>query len=133
MSEQTETPVTLAALPKVGETLATGTFAGIITQQDGTHVAVILLPNQAEDLTWQAAMDWAAEQGGQLPTRPIAAMLLANVNAKLQSADWHWTNETQFNSASYAWYCTFYDGYQITIHKSYQGCAVAVRLIPLTA
>jgi hypothetical protein len=46
MSEQTETPVTLAALPKVGETLATGTFAGIITQQDGTHVAVILLPNQ---------------------------------------------------------------------------------------
>jgi hypothetical protein len=133
MSDQTH-PTTIAFkdLPKVGEALASGTFAGILTLQDSTHVAVVLLPNRGDELTWQAAMDWASEQGGTLPSRPAAALLFANLKDKLHP-DWHWTNETHVNNASYAWYCDFGLGGQDLYHKSYDGCAVAVRLIHLTA
>ncbi len=102
------TALALAALPALGAPLAGGTFAGVITQKDGQHVAVVLLPAQAEDVAWQAAMDWATEQGGQLPTRPMAALLFANVKPQLRER-WHWTNETldlgddDDDDASYAW------------------------------
>lgn len=129
------TALALAALPALGAPLAGGTFAGVITQKDGQHVAVVLLPAQAEDIAWQAAMDWATEQGGQLPTRPMAALLFANVKPQLRER-WHWTNETLdlgADDASYAWYCTFSYGYQDDTRKSNEGCAVAVRCIPLSA
>tara|TARA_Y100001972_G_scaffold103866_1_gene130466 strand:+ start:166 stop:585 length:420 start_codon:yes stop_codon:yes gene_type:complete len=132
------TALALAALPALGAPLAGGTFAGVITQKDGQHVAVVLLPAQAEDVAWQAAMDWATEQGGQLPTRPMAALLFANVKPQLRER-WHWTNETldlgddDDDDASCAWICDFYYGGQSYDHKSYEGCAVAVRCIPLSA
>lgn len=127
----------LAALPALGAPLDGGIFAGVITQKDGQHVAVVLLPAQGEELAWQAAMDWAAEQGGQLPTRPMAALLFANVKAQLRKR-WHWTDETFVDEddeedASCAWYCLFFNGYQGSGHRSYGGCAVAVRCIPLSA
>ena len=103
----TATTITIAALPAIGAALAGGTFA---------------------DLTWQQAGEWAAEQGGLLPTRPVAALLFANVKAQLQP-EWHWTADE--HSASYAWDCTFSDGNQFSLRKSYEGSAVAVRrLIP---
>ncbi|MBN8749494.1 MAG: DUF1566 domain-containing protein [Variovorax sp.] len=132
------TALALAALPALGAPLAGGTFAGVITQKDGQHVAVVLLPAQAEDVAWQAAMDWATEQGGQLPTRPMAALLFANVKPQLRER-WHWTNETldlgddDDDDASYAWICDFSYGGQSYDLKSYEGCAVAVRCIPLSA
>lgn len=131
------TALALAALPALGAPLDGGTFAGVITQKDGQHVAVVLLPAQGEDLAWQAAKDWAVEQGGQLPTRPMAALLFANVKAQLRNR-WHWTDETFVDEddeedASYAWYCSFYDGSQSYGRKRYGGCAVAVRCIPLSA
>ncbi|MBS0427575.1 MAG: DUF1566 domain-containing protein [Proteobacteria bacterium] len=131
------TALTLAALPALAAPLEGGTFAGVITQQDGQHVAVVLLPAQGEDLAWQAAKDWAAEQGGQLPTRPMAALLFANVKAQLRER-WHWTDETFVDEddeedASSAWYCGFSYGTQYGTHKSSEGCAVAVRCIPLSA
>ncbi len=124
------TTITLAALPAIGAALAGGTFAGLTTLPNGTHHAVVLLPGKGDDLTWQQAGEWAAEQGGALPTRPVAALLFANVQAQLQP-EWHWTADE--HSASYAWSCNFFYGSQDYDRKSCEGSAVAVRLIPLSA
>ena len=123
-----ETSLTLSQLPAMGEPLEGGTFAGIVTMPDGKHVAVVLLPERGEDLDHPAAAAWAQELGGQLPTRPIAAMLFANCTPLLQPR-WHWCLETA--GASYAWICDFNLGHQFSYRKSLEGSAVAVRLIPL--
>ena len=121
--------LSLVTLPALGSPLEGGTFAGVITKKNGAHCAVILLPEQGADLNWKNALAWAEKQGGELPTRPVAAMLFANVKDKLQP-HWHWTSE---ENASYAWLCYFDCGNQNGNHKSYEGSAVAVRLIPITA
>jgi hypothetical protein len=122
--------LTIANLPAIGTDLDGGTFAGLTTRQDGTHHAVILLPEHGTRIEWKQALTWANKQGGELPTRPVASLLFANVKDKLQPG-WHWTSEE--DDASYAWYCNFGNGYIHLNHKSYEGSAVAVRLIPLTA
>ena len=123
-------PIVLSTLPALGADFSGGTFAGITTRADGTHCAVVLLPGKGEGLTWTKAKTWAKKQGGELPTRPVAAMLFANVKPAL-SPDWHWTAD-EYN-ASFAWDCDFDDGFQNDTHKSYELAAVAVRLIPLSA
>lgn len=133
MTEITTAPITqltLATLPALGTQLDTGIFAGLTTRKDGIHCAVVLLPEQGTQLTWKKAIEWAAEQGGELPSRPVAAMLFANAKAQLKPA-WHWTSEQE--DASYAWHCYFDYGYVYHDRKSYEGSAVAVRLIPITA
>lgn len=129
MSTLTAT-LTVAQLPALGAPLEGGSFAGITTQPDGTHCAVVLLPAQGTDLDWPAAKAWAADQGGELPSRPVAALLFANVKAQLRPR-WHWTADE--DGASYAWSCYFSYGDQSYDHKSYECGAVAVRLIHLTA
>ena len=123
--------ITVAALPALNAPLDGGIFAGITTQKDGTHCAVVRLPENGTGLTWKKAIAWATKQGGELPTRPVAALLFANVKASLPSG-WHWTSEE--DDASYAWGCYFVVGYQYSLTlKSYEGGAVAVRLIPIVA
>lgn len=118
----------LNELPKLGEALECGTFAGITTIPDGTHCAVVLLPDRKTNIKWKAAMDWAKALDAELPSRPVAALLFANVKGKL-SGDWHWTRDE--DGASYAWLCYFGDGDQEPRPKSYEGAAVAVRMIPI--
>ena len=126
------TPATtsFATLPALGESFEGGIFAGIYTRTDGTHCAIVRLPENGTQLTWKKALTWATKHGGELPTRPVAALLFANVKASLR-AGWHWTSEEI--DASYAWNCYFVNGLQSLSLKSYEGSAVAVRLIPLTA
>ena len=128
-----------ADLPALGAELDSGRFCGITTLKDGTHSAVILLPAKAgKRLAWSDAMAWAQEAGGQLPSRPVAALLYANAKDQLEQG-WHWTSDELHtdtgdqDDVSSAWHCHFYYGYQHDNHKSYEGGAVAVRLIPLTA
>ena len=123
--------VVLSALPSLGSNFKGGTFAGITTRSDGTHCAVVLLPVTAEDITWEAAKAWAVEQGGELPTRPVAALLFANVQPAL-SPEWHWTADEY--TASSARYCFFTNGNQLNcLRKTNELAAVAVRLIPLSS
>ena len=124
--------IEFAALPSLGEELAGGRFVGIITTVSGVHCAVVLLPAHAEDVTWEDAKAWAAEQGGELPTRPVAALLYALSKPALQP-HWHWISDEYEFDASSAWRCNFYFGLQNGAYKSYEGCAVAVRLIPVGA
>jgi len=121
--------ISLSTLPALGAALHGGTFAGLTTKQDGTHHAVILLPDQGTDLTWKKACNWAQKLEAELPSRPVAALLFANVKDQLRPK-WHWTSEGY--DASYAWSCNFGNGGQNYHHESYEGAAVAVRLIPLT-
>lgn len=117
-----------ASLPAIGADLNGGIFFGITTRKDGAHCAAILLPDQSEKLTWKKAMNWAKKLDAELPSRPVAALLFANLKDKLTPA-WHWTSDE--DDASYAWDCNFYYGGQYHHHKSHAGSVVAVRLIPL--
>jgi len=119
--------ISLSTLPDLGAALHGGTFAGLTTRKDGSHCAVVLLPDQGTDLTWKTAVNWAQKLDAELPSRPVTALLFANVKDQLRPK-WHWTSESY--DASFAWGCDFYDGYQYNYHES--GAAVAVRLIPLT-
>lgn len=122
--------IKFADLPTLGAPFEGGTFAGITTHPDGTHHAVALLPDQGSDLTHPQAVAWAKALGATLPTRPVAALLFANTKALLRE-EWHWCPETA--GASYAWLCYFDYGYQLHTRKRFEGSAVAVRLIPLSA
>ena len=124
--------ITLAALPAINQPFAGGLFAGLTTLPNGTHAAVALLPDQGTGLTWAAAQAWAAERQAVLPTRPQAALVFANLRQHLRKRA-HWTSETHEDDASYAWCCYFCYGSTVTSPKSFEGCAVALRLIPLTA
>ena len=124
--------IKFTALPALGEDLAGGRFAGIITTVSGFHCAVVLLPAHADDLTWERAKTWAAEQGGELPTRPVAALLYALSKAHLKKR-WYWIAEEYEFDASYAWYCDFTGGDQDNDLKRFEGCAIAVRLIPVVS
>lgn len=120
--------ITLDQLPALGADLNGGTFAGMTTRKDGTHCAVVLLHTKpSERMAWADAIAWAKKQGGELPSRPVAALLFANVKDKLELG-WHWTSEE--DGASYAWHCNFYGG-QNYCRKGYEGWVVAVRLIPV--
>lgn len=118
-------------LPAVGQPLEGGLFAGLTTKPDGTHCAVVLLADKpTKDLAWKAAMNWAEKLGAELPSRPVSALLFANLKAEFDPS-WHWTSE-QYDS-SYAWTQGFDYGTQGNTGKSFQARARAVRLIQLTA
>ncbi|WAL81515.1 hypothetical protein OYT13_16890 [Pandoraea sp. XJJ-1] len=130
-----------SSLPQLRGELAGGTFRGITTRKDGTHCAVILLPNRAtEQRNWQACVDWAREAGGELPTRSVFHLLrLSATKEELAEGGWYYTADLlsddtgDEDDAAYAWGCDLsYGGTNVTL-KSYEGLAVAVRLIPLTA
>ena len=117
--------ISLSTLPALGAALHGGIFAGLTTRKDGSHCAVVLLPDQGTALTWKKAGNWAQKLEAELPSRPAAILLFANVKDQLRPA-WHWTSESF--DASYAGICFFYDGSQGNGHKSYEGSAVAIRL-----
>lgn len=127
---KTET-ISFASLPALGAELAGGIFRGVITLKSGQHAAVIQLPNKAQErMAWKDAMAWAKDAGGELPTRPISALLYATAKSDFEK-DWYWTNEEY--SASSAWYCYFRTGGQYGTHKLSGGRAVSVRTIHLVA
>jgi hypothetical protein len=119
----------LSSLPAVGQPLQAGLFAGLTTKRDGTHCAVVLLPDKpAKDVAWKPAMTWAKKLKAELPTRPVAALLFANLKGEFEER-WHWTSE---EDGSGAWVQYFINGTQSIFGKSWEGRARAVRLIQLT-
>ena len=118
-------------------------YAGTVLDADGNvKHHLVLLPNRPDaDLTWQAAMDWAASVGGQLPDRQEQALLYANCKPHLKPK-WHWSREEhhlnpklywsrkEHPKASYAWFCTFTNGSHYGHPKSFEVSAVAVRQFP---
>ncbi len=106
-------------------------YAGLVLTDDGkpsNHL--VLLPGQAEDITWEAAKTWAKEAGGTLPTRPEAALLYANAKSHFE-AEWYWCAE-EYSDRS-AWFQGFGNGNQLSTGKSAELRARAVRLIQIDA
>lgn len=64
-----------------------------------------------------------------LPSRLELLAVQQMARQLLPETDWGWTS-TQ-DGASSAWSCDFHDGFQLSLHKSYKGSAVAVRRLTL--
>lgn len=108
-------------------------YAGLILGKDGKpDEHLFLRPGHADKLNWANAIKWVADTGGRLPTRQEQALLYANCRPHLKPT-WYWSCESYEGDASYAWVCNFGYGLQFNNRKSYEGSAVAVRSIPLTA
>lgn len=110
--------------------LATGQYnAGLILKEDGTpDYWLIGLPGELEATTWQQGMNWAKEQGGDLPTRRELNLLRANARKEFKDY-WYWSNEK--NESSWAW-CQFFSyGYLRSSHRTTEFRARAVRRLPI--
>jgi hypothetical protein len=88
---------------------------------------LILLPGDIETKNWKAAMEWADEQGGELPNRVEGALMFATLKSEF-SESYYWTRETHKENSAYAWCQNFYYGNQNSDLKDASGCrARAVR------
>ncbi|QLG87678.1 DUF1566 domain-containing protein [Chitinibacter bivalviorum] len=120
------------ALPEARIELREGEhYAGFLVGKDGVaghHV--ILLPEQAEDIKWADAVKWAAEQGGELPTRREQALLFANLKEQFKAA-WYWSSETHASDSNCAWIQGFDNGYQNYYDKTNEFRARAVRRLAI--
>ena len=96
------------------------------TLTDGEiHVATIQLAGQAPyhlillpdcpkyDMTHQAATEWAASVGGELPSRLDQALLFAHQRDQFDG-DWYWSSTLRESYPDYAWYLNFINGHQHT-------------------
>ena len=105
-------------------------YAGAVLDANGLHMhhLVLMAAKPEGDLNWTAALEWAEEAGGALPTRQEQALLFANCKPHL-TPHWHWSCEEHETEASSAWDRNFHDGDQSLTRKSYEGGAVAVRRV----
>ncbi|MDN8081211.1 DUF1566 domain-containing protein [Burkholderia multivorans] len=102
-------------------------IAGQILLEDGSlsHY-LILLPGEAEDLDWEAAKAWAAERGGELPTRREQSLLFANLKGEFEQA-YYWSGERHESNSGWAWCQHFSLGRQYGSHQDDELRARAVR------
>jgi len=95
----------LESLLKEGEQ-----YAGLLLGKNGApDQHIILLPGEAKEVNWDDAKKFAADAGGELPTRREQSLLFANLPEEF-TPDWHWSGEQR--SAGSAWYQFFYGGGQ---------------------
>ncbi len=113
--------------PKIGEAWQGGIYAGL-SLKDGQPVHLVLLPGELESTKWQPAMDWAAKQGGVLPSRIDQLVLLQNLKSEFK-AEYYWSAEQHSEDSDYAWYQGFGNGYQYYDGKGGGSRARAVRQI----
>ncbi|OBR52376.1 hypothetical protein [Paraburkholderia tropica] len=103
-------------------------YAGLILGEDGkpSH-HLILLPGDVDEKSWSDAKSWAAEQGGELPTRREQSLLFANLKQHFESR-YYWSAEEYETNVAYAWFQDFLYGNQYYHHKDLSICrARAVR------
>lgn len=102
-------------------------YAGLIVGHDGepSH-HLVLLPGEAESISWEDAKAWATGQGGELPTRREQSLLFANLKDQFEDA-WYWSGHE--SASGHAWYQDFYLGHQRNGRKLYELLACAVRRI----
>lgn len=106
-------------------------YAGILLGKDGAMSHhLILLPSERDDGPWQDAMDWAASNGGTLPTRREQSLLYANLPEQFKS-EWYWSCEQHAAGSDCAWMQHFGYGTQGFSHESYYDRARAVRRLTI--
>ena len=117
--------------PAIGGKGLQGAYAGIARGYNGEPDAILeVLAEAPQKMSWQDAMKWAESTGGRLPTRKEQALLFANV-PELFEKDWYWSCEPYAGDEGYAWFQTFYSGYQYFYRKDSTLRARAVRRFPI--
>ncbi len=105
-------------------------YAGILLKDGAPAHHLVLLPGEAKAVTWKKAVDWAAKQGGELPTRKEQALLFANAADAFEET-WYWSGEQPASDESYAWCQGFGSGSQDYGDKYGKLRARAVRRIAI--
>jgi len=100
-------------------------YIGAIVSAEGIATHIILLPGVTR-ANWQAAKEWAASIGGDLPNRVEQALLFATAKEEFEP-NYHWSNEQHASDSDYAWITTFFNGYQDSLNVTAQLRARAVR------
>lgn len=103
-------------------------WAGIVSIGTQLH-HVILLPGEFED-DWNAAMAWAKEQNGDLPSPLEQKLLIVNLKDQFKP-EWYWSDEQHASDESSAWMQDFLNGFQLYFLKDYGYRARAVRRLPI--
>ena len=102
-------------------------YAGLILGKDGKpDHHLVLLPGEAQEVSWSAAREWASGVGGELPTRRELALLYANLREAFERV-WYWSVETQEPKAHLVWGQNFTSGIQTMYGRPFRGRARAVR------
>jgi hypothetical protein len=105
-------------------------YLGAHCGPDGKLVHTILLPGVARGKNWQAAMEWAVDQGGYLPNRIEGAMLFAYLKSEFEN-EVYWLGEQYADVSDYAWGQGFSYGSQYLWHKDDKLMARAVRRVSI--
>lgn len=105
-------------------------FIGAYAGPDGKPTAAIRLPGEASALTWKQALQWAKDQGGDLPNR-VEALLLFQYHRGEFQREIYWTNEQHAEGSSYAWDQSFGNGSQDYWHQDLKSMARAVRRVAI--
>ena len=102
-------------------------YAGIVLDDSGAFSHhLILLPGQADDVSWAAACKWADEQQGSLPTRCEQSLLFANLKGEFDERA-YWSGEKHSENSGWAWYQYFNLGNQDIYDQDDELRARAVR------
>ena len=102
-------------------------YAGIILGKDGAASHhLILLPGEAESVTFADAQEFAKKAGGDLPTRREQSLLFANLKDEFAGA-WYWTSTQHAAYSDYAWCQGFVSGDQLNYRKITELRARAIR------
>jgi len=85
-------------------------YAGLVLNADGkpSH-HVVLLPGDESDLTFEQAKEWAAKQGGELPSRQEQSLLFANLKSHFEGT-WYWSGQQHETESGLAWCQDFFGG-----------------------
>lgn len=106
-------------------------YAGIILGKDGgKDYHLILLPGEAENVTFEQAIEWAKKVGAELPTRREQSMLFANLKEHFQPR-WYWSGERHASGSDSAWGQSFDYGGQYYYNTNDQVRARAVRRLEI--
>jgi hypothetical protein len=120
------------ALGSVNVMLQAGeSYAGLILGKDGqSDYHLILLGDEAVEVNWGQACQWAMEQHAQLPTRRELALLFANQREQFERA-WYWSDEKHETRPQLVWGQNFSSGIQTVYGRPFRGNARAVRRVTL--
>jgi hypothetical protein len=127
LQKQMETNIGTKLLMPLVENLRDGElYAGIILGKNAPNQHVILLAGDEKVPSWDRGIEFAADCGGDLPTRREQSLLFANLKDHFQSA-WYWSSEQHAAYPDCAWTQNLGSGYQDHYHKTFEGRARAVR------
>jgi len=76
-------------------------YGGLLLGKNGEpDQHIVLLPGEAQAVNWDDAKKFAADVGGELPTRREQALLFANLPEHFQK-DWYWSGEQRGSGSAW--------------------------------